>query len=601
MKKFIKILTVFALTFMGATSVFAAVSDTFTAVETQAYTAEVKASATLEFTGGATDGDYIQIGDCVIDFDGNAVVDDNDCSDNSAVTATFATASDLNTFFDSLIGVSDMTNGHRDLNVVDVDGTHTQFVTAGTEAADGDLHISGANGNLSISSQTAGVVEKPQIITFTPANISSEGGVRFGANLGAVTAYYVTSPGDGAKEIVDDLAPNISGGDFNCTEDDVKIVCTATNDQTNTFASEVVDVIAPTKSGNIGKAVDENTSGVVVDIPNEITITDTDPVLTYSIDNTYRDWDDFSINSTTGELSFANPNGPDYENPTDTNVSGNNTYGVKVWVSDSAGNSVDVYVDINVNDVTSEAPIITSPNTVTVPENQTSVMQVVAHDDDGDTITYSLGTNIGAPDMSSFHIDSTTGVLTFVNAPDYENPTDLNNSFGIGAGDNVYVVVVQASDGSHTTTQNLFVSVTNVTGGHSGKVHSGKSGEKVCKDVKAINFSNVGQHDQSLCKYAEEVKNKVEEKKEGVKEKVEKTVKCSVVKIHKGLVRYGQRGQAVRDLQEYLNENGFNAGRVDGIFGKLTMAAVKRMQAKLGVVVDGVVGPQTRAAIQNCK
>lgn len=46
-------------------------------------------------------------------------------------------------------------------------------------------------------------------------------------------------------------------------------------------------------------------------------------------------------------------------------------------------------------------------------------------------------------------------------------------------------------------------------------------------------------------------------------------------------------------MQTLLNELGYNAGRVDGIFGPGTEAAVKRFQATHGLAVDGIVGPQT--------
>ena len=69
------------------------------------------------------------------------------------------------------------------------------------------------------------------------------------------------------------------------------------------------------------------------------------------------------------------------------------------------------------------APTIT--NTVlniSVVENQTSAFTVSASDPDGNTITYSLtGT-----DSNLFGI-TMEGVVTFNNAPDFENPSDSNS------------------------------------------------------------------------------------------------------------------------------------------------------------------------------
>lgn len=50
-------------------------------------------------------------------------------------------------------------------------------------------------------------------------------------------------------------------------------------------------------------------------------------------------------------------------------------------------------------------------------------------------------------------------------------------------------------------------------------------------------------------------------------------------------------------LQAHMNRLGFNAGPVDGILGKLTDGAIKRMQKYLGTLQDGMVGPMTRGLI----
>lgn len=55
----------------------------------------------------------------------------------------------------------------------------------------------------------------------------------------------------------------------------------------------------------------------------------------------------------------------------------------------------------------------------------------------------------------------------------------------------------------------------------------------------------------------------------------------------------------VKILQTHMNRLGFNAGAVDGILGKLTDGAIKRMQVYLGTKADGLIGPKTRALINN--
>lgn len=58
-------------------------------------------------------------------------------------------------------------------------------------------------------------------------------------------------------------------------------------------------------------------------------------------------------------------------------------------------------------------------------------------------------------------------------------------------------------------------------------------------------------------------------------------------------LRKGSKGTQVRVLQWLLNENGYNAGTVDGIFGANTQNAVKAYQEATGLAVDGVVGKNT--------
>ena len=57
------------------------------------------------------------------------------------------------------------------------------------------------------------------------------------------------------------------------------------------------------------------------------------------------------------------------------------------------------------------------------------------------------------------------------------------------------------------------------------------------------------------------------------------------------------RGDDVAALQSRLTEMGFNAGRVDGIFGEMTERAVKEFQKSVGVKVDGKCGPATIIAL----
>ena len=104
------------------------------------------------------------------------------------------------------------------------------------------------------------------------------------------------------------------------------------------------------------------------------------------------------------------------------------------------------------------APVITSNGggasaTRNAAENGTAVTTVTATDANaGTTFAYSIS---GGADAAKFAINSSSGVLTFVAAPDFEAPTDAGAN-------NVYDVTVRVSDGALTDTQAIAVTVTDV-------------------------------------------------------------------------------------------------------------------------------------------
>jgi len=103
---------------------------------------------------------------------------------------------------------------------------------------------------------------------------------------------------------------------------------------------------------------------------------------------------------------------------------------------------------------TDTTPVFTSGTAMDVAENTTVTgYTAVATDDDGDTVTYSL---TGGTDLAAFSINSSSGVLSFNIAPDFESPTD-------SGGDNTYVVDITATDGANPVVRSVTVTVTDLS------------------------------------------------------------------------------------------------------------------------------------------
>jgi len=66
------------------------------------------------------------------------------------------------------------------------------------------------------------------------------------------------------------------------------------------------------------------------------------------------------------------------------------------------------------------------------------------------------------------------------------------------------------------------------------------------------------------------------------------------------LLGQGNAGEDVRNVQNLLNKGGESL-KSDGIFGPLTQDAVRKFQEQNGLRVDGVVGPETLAALNAAK
>ncbi|HEY0974977.1 MAG TPA: cadherin domain-containing protein [Solimonas sp.] len=249
--------------------------------------------------------------------------------------------------------------------------------------------------------------------------------------LSFVTAPDFEAPADAGADNVYNLEVTASDG-LNTAQQTVTVTVTDVNE----------NVAAPVFTSPAAFSVNENTTSVGI-----VTATDADsPTVTYSITGG-SDAARFTINPATGALSFVTA--PDFESPIDAGA--DNVYNLIVTASDGL-NTTQQTVAVTVANVNDVAPVFTSPAVFAVDENTTAVGTVTATDTDGPAVTYSI--TVGG-DAGRFSINPTTGALSFVTAPDFENPQD------VGA-DNVYNLIVAASDGLNTTQQAIAVTVSNV-------------------------------------------------------------------------------------------------------------------------------------------
>ena len=134
-------------------------------------------------------------------------------------------------------------------------------------------------------------------------------------------------------------------------------------------------------------------------------------------------------NSSSGNISFISA--PDYETKS--------SYTANVTASDGS-NSTTQEITVTINDI-NESPEITS-SAYSVNEDETAIGTISATDPEGDTITYSIS-------GSEININSSSGVLTFASAPDYETKS-------------TYTATVTASDGTSSKDKNINVYINDI-------------------------------------------------------------------------------------------------------------------------------------------
>jgi hypothetical protein len=119
------------------------------------------------------------------------------------------------------------------------------------------------------------------------------------------------------------------------------------------------------------------------------------------------------------------------------------SHGITVVATSTDGSTSNRGFTIALTNVNDNSPIITIGDgqsaSMPTPENRQAVGNITVQDPDGvDSINYLV---VGGDDAQWFVINPSTGDLSFVAPPDYENPFEQS-------GDNRYEVIVQVSDGS---------------------------------------------------------------------------------------------------------------------------------------------------------
>jgi hypothetical protein len=346
-----------------------------------------------------------------------------------------------NNIYDVVVQASDGSLTDAQSIAVQVgDVNETPVITSDGGAATADVSI--LENSTAVTTVIAADPDTGAILTYALVGGADQAKFTINAATGVlsfVAAPDFDSPGDANGDNVYVVTVQVSDG---ALTDNQTISVTVLN------VNEAPVITSDGGAATASLSILENASAVT-------TVAATDPdsgaILTYALVGG-ADQAKFTINTATGVLSFVAA--PDFDLPVDADA--NNVYVVTVQVSDGAltdNQTISVTV-LNVN----EAPIIASDGgaataSLSITENATAVTTVIAADPDiGSSLGYSL---VGGADQAKFTINATTGVLSFIAAPDFDIPGDAN-------GDNVYVVTVQVSDGALTDTQTISVTVLNV-------------------------------------------------------------------------------------------------------------------------------------------
>ena len=293
------------------------------------------------------------------------------------------------------------------------------------------------------------------VYTVRASASDGDGSISYSISGGADSAQFSINSSSGVvsfKNSPDFETPTDAGSD-NIYNLEVKATeagnaVTATRSVAVTVSNVVETAPSITSGGSASFA--ENATGAVYTV--RASASDGDGSITYSISGG-ADSAQFSINSSSGVVSFISS--PNHESPTD--AGSDNVYNLEVKATEANNTqTVTQTVAITVTDVGDVAPSVTSGGSASFAENATGAVYtaVATPDVTGASIGYSIS---GGDDSAQFSINSSSGVVSFISSPDFENPTDAGS-------DNGYDIVIQATESGNTfvTTRSVAVTVSNV-------------------------------------------------------------------------------------------------------------------------------------------
>ncbi|MDE0866601.1 MAG: DUF4347 domain-containing protein, partial [Rubripirellula sp.] len=324
------------------------------------------------------------------------------------------------------------------------DNPGADFINSAGGSSNPNLNgVANADGG---STASVYVPEGQTMVTQITATSSAGETLSFSITGGADFDSFTLNSSTGELEFAlspDHETPGDSGGD-NTYEVEVTVEDGNSASDSQLLLVTVTDVLP-----GIVTDADDATNEVVENAPVG-TVVGVTAQASDDVDSYFLSDDDegrFAIHATTGLVTIAVP----LDRETDGGLR-------QIEVSATDGATIrSSFFSIAVSPINEHDPVIISDGggataSIAVQENATSVTSVVATDNDAptDIMSYDI---VGGADASKFTIDPVTGFLAFITAPDFETPTDVG-------GDNLYVVEVQASDGSgRTDSQLLSISV----------------------------------------------------------------------------------------------------------------------------------------------